>query len=549
ALFLGLVDYSSAAFLKAFFQYLGLIPSTKSEIDNLFSFLMKYNIGPLCIFLAIIGFLKGFTLFLSEYVAASIEEVTRSRLRLLAVHDILYARRSRLLDPSIHQTFFSEAITKAALFAKFLTYTFIYLFQVLFISAGLLYISWQAYLSGLAFLVLVGMTQKKITVTVREQSKNLPYFVKTVSASISRITKNYVAVRTLGTETFEHQTSERAIKNYEKVALSSFALNTFSGSIPIVAGILIISVLLYLFSGVLHVQSSLLGPFLFLFVRLAQSISLVLLHFGNSSNYAAQAHILEEILPAAAFADEGFYKKRESRTESSLEYAPSLQILNLNYHYGDNKKIFSSLNLEIPAGACLGIEGESGAGKSTLIYLLMGLDPASEGSVLWNGENAIEFIPKYRHHIAYVGPVPYLFEGTLRENLLYGNKNSIEISDSFIEEALKKANALNFLLERKVGLNSLIGEGALLFSTGEQQRLALARAFLRNPKLIILDEATSNLDAGTEKIICDILNEMSGTTRIIVSHRPNPLRICNFHLNLKKENHASSYENMHSCRQ
>ena len=164
----------------------------------------------------------------------------------------------------------------------------------------------------------------------------------------------------------------------------------------------------------------------------------------------------------------------------------------------------------------LGIIGGTGAGKSTLINLLMRFYDVNNGEILINGLNIKEYdIKSLRENIAVVHQKPTLFSGTIKANLKYGKEDATEDE---MYEALKMANAYDFVCEKE-GLETVVLQGGKNFSGGQKQRLAIARALIRNPKLLILDDATSALDYKTEAEVKKAIFKRFKGTMIVISQR------------------------------
>ncbi|MET3126032.1 ATP-binding cassette subfamily B protein [Arcicella rosea] len=189
-------------------------------------------------------------------------------------------------------------------------------------------------------------------------------------------------------------------------------------------------------------------------------------------------------------------------------------------HQSANKDALRKISFEAKKGETIAFVGPSGSGKSTLVKLLVGLYRPKEGKILFNGHNYNEIdFDQLRERIGFVTQDTQLFSGTIRENLLFVNPSA---TDEQCLDVLKKA-ACNTLLERAdKGLDSVIGEGGVKVSGGEKQRLSIARALLRNPNLLVFDEATSSLDSLTEEEISETIREVSeGHTHltIVIAHR------------------------------
>ena len=194
---------------------------------------------------------------------------------------------------------------------------------------------------------------------------------------------------------------------------------------------------------------------------------------------------------------------------------------NVSFGYStedDDKMVISNLTLNIPAGRTLALVGPSGGGKSTLCHLIPRFYEVSEGRILLDGVDTRSItLNSLRRNIGIVSQTVFLFDGTVRDNIAYGSEGA---TDEQIIEAAKKANIHEYISTLDKGYDTHVGERGVKLSGGQRQRIAIARVFLKNPKLLILDEATSALDNATEMQIQASLEELSrGRTVIVVAHR------------------------------
>lgn len=190
------------------------------------------------------------------------------------------------------------------------------------------------------------------------------------------------------------------------------------------------------------------------------------------------------------------------------------------------------LNFKVAVGETIGIVGPSGSGKSTLASLLIGFHRPTTGRILLDGVdmNAMD-LRSYRLRLSVVSQQTILFNGTLRENITYGLPR---VSDAALQSAIADANAAGFIRELPHGLETMIGPEGVQLSGGQRQRIAIARAVLRNPRVLILDEATSSLDTATEAVVQEALERlMAGRTTFIIAHRHAVLRRANRILTLE----------------
>lgn len=197
---------------------------------------------------------------------------------------------------------------------------------------------------------------------------------------------------------------------------------------------------------------------------------------------------------------------------------------NLSYTYSHGKKpVVNQLNLHIPVGGTVGFVGGTGTGKSTLVKLLLRFYDPTDGMIRLDGKNLKEYdLEALRTHIGYVSQDVFLFNGTIADNIAYGTFNA---SQEEIEKAAQLAEAHDFIMRMPQGYKTRIGERGTKLSGGQKQRLSIARAILKDPSILILDEATSAVDNETEAAIQQSLNKIvSERTTIIIAHRLNTVR-------------------------
>jgi ATP-binding cassette subfamily B protein len=205
----------------------------------------------------------------------------------------------------------------------------------------------------------------------------------------------------------------------------------------------------------------------------------------------------------------------------SLGIINNLRFANISFkHQSANSYAVKDISFEAHAGETLAFVGPSGSGKTTLVKMLVGLYNPAEGNIFYNEKNANEIdLTELRHQLGFVTQDAQLFSGTIKDNLLFVKPSA---TDDEINDVLQKAACQNLLSRAEKGIHTTIGEGGIKVSGGEKQRLSIARALLRNPKLLIFDEATSALDSITEEEITQTIRDISSKQdqiTVLIAHR------------------------------
>jgi len=201
----------------------------------------------------------------------------------------------------------------------------------------------------------------------------------------------------------------------------------------------------------------------------------------------------------------------------------SLENVCFEYQGGEDQTVIRDLSLDIPAGETVGIVGSTGAGKSTLVKLLLRFYDVGEGCIRLDGQDLRDLrLVDLRRAIGFVNQDVYLFHGTVRENIAYGR---FDADDQAVIEAARIAEAHDFIMGLPDGYDTIVGERGQKLSGGQRQRISIARAILKDPPVLILDEATSSVDNETEALIQRSLEKIVvGRTTIVIAHRLSTVR-------------------------
>ena len=215
-------------------------------------------------------------------------------------------------------------------------------------------------------------------------------------------------------------------------------------------------------------------------------------------------------------------------TESRNEQKPSFlfEFRNVHFGYDDGKEILHNVNFTLERGKTYALVGPTGGGKTTMASLIARLYDPLKGEVMLEGKDIRSYQPGERtKKIGFILQEPFLFTGTVRENILYGNNQYAAYSNEQLEEVISSAQLQSLLAIFEKGLDTVVTSGAESISLGQKQLIAFMRAVLRNPDLLILDEATANIDTITEQVLQNILDKLpASTTRVIIAHRLNTIQ-------------------------
>ena len=245
--------------------------------------------------------------------------------------------------------------------------------------------------------------------------------------------------------------------------------------------------------------------------------------FANLSdsmqNAMASTERIMDILDAEPEHDFG-------KGNTSADMGGEIVFKDVNFAFDRTKKVLKNINLTIKPGEIVGIVGTTGSGKSTLINLLLRYYDHYEGTITVGGVDIRDIdMQYYRSNIGYVQQEPQMFHDTIYNNIAYGNET---FSVEQVIAAADVANAHEFIVRQPDGYDSVLGERGVGLSGGEKQRISIARAMLRNPQMLVFDEATASVDSETEHLIQEAIENMiSGRTTIMIAHRLSTLSKAN----------------------
>jgi ATP-binding cassette, subfamily B, bacterial len=399
---------------------------------------------------------------------------------------------------------------------SFISVVFGILVGIVFVSVYAFKLHWSImpiYMGGMITLaILTSLLSKKIKII----QKNIVKETTSLAGSTTESLRNIELVKSLGLTQQEisrlnnntYKILGLELRKVKSIRTLSFIQGTF---VNFLRQVIMFTLLWLVFKGILLPGEVITLTFysFFIFGPL-QEIGNIILYYRESEASLNNFHNLMQ-------------KKPEQDPADPLHLGPIQQLSFKNVafkHQSATHRAIENISFDVKTGETIAFVGPSGSGKSTLMKLLVGLYRPLEGTILYNGmdENSISF-DDLRNQIGFVTQDTQLFAGTIKENLMFVNPAA---NDADLTDALNKAACTNLLSRAEKGLDTMIGEGGLKLSGGEKQRLSIARALLRKPKLLIFDEATSSLDSLTEEEITDTIKDVSSQQNqvtVLIAHR------------------------------
>ncbi len=286
-------------------------------------------------------------------------------------------------------------------------------------------------------------------------------------------------------------------------------------------GVLVFCAILYfggrlVLSGNIDLEASSFIGYLALFYNIINPAKSLSTSFSNMQKGSAAINRIEEVLGTTSTVDDNVNGKKLTSFNQAIEFK------NVSFSY-DGVEVLKNINLIIEKGKTIALVGSSGAGKSTLADLIPRFHDVTDGELLIDGVNIKDYsLQSVREQIGIVTQEPILFNDTIINNILIGKSNATQRE---VEAAAGIANAHIYISKKEEGYNANIGDRGTKLSGGERQRLTIARALVKNPPILILDEATSSLDTESERLVQDAINNiMQNRTSIVIAHRLSTIR-------------------------
>jgi ABC-type multidrug transport system fused ATPase/permease subunit len=390
-----------------------------------------------------------------------------------------------------------------------------------FYLGALFYISWVLTVIVLGLAAAIGgvltFVYRRIT-TAGVELTDLNHRIATL------LTQSFAGVRIVRATNSQarvidefHAISTAQARAEERSAHASSLLFPLTETLAVAGAMLIVCCAYVFFVRPGHMLSSYLLAYGFMLLRLLPLLNQL---------YGLQGHLLYlagGVNEMQAWLDTPVYPDRPFGTRTYAGLRDALRFERLSYAYPSGTAALQDVDFTVPVGQTVALVGSSGSGKSTLAALLLRFRAPTSGRITVDGVDYWEYSPESWHRAtALVEQDAFLFHGTLRENIVYGCATA---TDAAIERAIQIANLTDVVAGMPNGLDTLVGERGAMVSGGQRQRIAIARAVIRDPAILILDEATSHLDAVSEQLVQQALvNASRGRTTIVIAHRLSTIR-------------------------
>lgn len=392
---------------------------------------------------------------------------------------------------------------------------------ILFFLGYMISVSPMLSLFIFVFLPLSGLVIGLVSKTLRKSSNAAQQYLGEILGVIDETLTGMRVVKAFSAE--RHQRLKFTTMNNELFRIRNriSARRELASPMSEVMGMMVVSIILW-YGGrmVLSHEGSLTGPSFFMYIGLFTQIinpfkNLSSAYYNVRKGTAALERI-EQILGAEVTI------KELPNARHIDGFRDKIELRNVHFAYGD-KVILDNINLSIEKGKTIALVGASGAGKSTLVDLIPRFHDVTSGDILIDGINVRELkIDSLRRLMGVVSQDPILFNDTIYNNITLGTGGATQQQ---VEEAARIASAHNFILQKPDGYQTTVGDRGSRLSGGERQRVTIARAVLKNPPVLILDEATSSLDTESERMVQDAINKlMQNRTCIVIAHRLSTVR-------------------------
>jgi ABC-type multidrug transport system fused ATPase/permease subunit len=463
--------------------------------------------------------LKNLALYCNALVAGVLKRATANDLRDQGLQMLLEVDLSYYVTTGIGDIInrINNEISRAASAVSIITRTVTVAITALVFIGLLLSMTWQLTIISTFLLAIVALVNQYSIIRSKRFGKQLSDISKNYSTSVLELLSGMRLVRSTANEQAEYKKIKQQIANREQAEFKSQATSALIEPMSEVTGIIALLCIVFIGRVFLMEQvesfSAILLTYLFVLFRTLPLIAMLNGARSQLANISPSLEIAQDFLRR----DNKSFMANGSIPFESLRDGIHFKQLSFAYP-GQKKQVLRGVDLYLPRNTTLALVGASGAGKSTLADLLPRFYDPTDGCITIDGEDLrnLDF-RTLRRSMGIVSQDTFLFNTSVRENIAYGCPNA---TDDQVIQAAKQANAYDFIMQLPRGFETQIGDRGVMLSGGQRQRLAIARALVQNPEILILDEATSALDTVSEKLVQEAIENLSrNRTTLVIAHR------------------------------
>ncbi len=537
------IEYGLSSLLVSFLASVDLISSDATALGG--AARIDLSPGILCALLIAAAILRAIGQVVVSYGGYLTGDYVYLRLRALCLFEMFLIKPNRYINNGLLNLRMGEIFPRTVASIQTGVLFILGILQCVGIAAVMFSVAWKV--AMLVFIIsgCTGLALYRLSRKVRAAAAQAPIAQASLFYGIQRTARNWLLIRVYRLAKVEYDHLVQSVLLHSSSLTRVSFLGNLNAAITPFLGILTVVGIVMVNQRFWQTPPAALVIFLYLLVRLVATLSTSILYsvttfqcrnqfsesfkYFNSFSSEDRARAVEEVESSGIFttvqpSNIMAAQQKSISSSSAISAAPNILIRDVDFAYskGDSP-ILKNINCSIPSGEHVGIVGPSGSGKSTLMALILGILEPIRGRIEVYGELPASYFAKYSFSVGYVGAVPFLVEGTIRENLLYGNPNPID--DGELLAMLRITHLDNVIANLPKKLDHMISENGEGLSAGQKQRISLARSLLRKPKLLILDEPSANVDDDTEAHIASAIHDLKQIcTVVIVSHREGMLR-------------------------
>ena len=448
---------------------------------------------------------------LQEYVTRDLRNSVYRHLAHLPLGYFTRMKQGQILSRVINDTFETRLILTQIVTQSMQSASLVIVYLVILFG-----ISWRLTLVALIILPVLAISLQPMLRRLRKGNLRRGNQHGEMTSVLQETVSGIRIVKSFGTEPYEEQRFAEGSNKYAKSSVKLTRLALLAPPITEIVGTIIAVLVLWLGAREVLVGGTMTGAtllaFLTLVLRLLQPLKQLSQMRATAQSSLASAERLFEILDAPS------EEQKDRGTRDTAKFERELRFENVSFSY-DDARVLINIDLDVSKGQVIALVGPSGAGKSTLVDLIPRFYEPTAGAILIDGVDTREIrLPVLRSLTGIVSQETVLFNDSVRNNIAYGAPS--KYTDEQVEAAARAGNAHQFITELPEGYSTMLGERGTRLSGGQRQRLAIARALLSDPPILILDEATSALDTESERLVQEAVDRLlQGRTVFVIAHR------------------------------